>query len=319
MMSTRRTLLTFGALVATVALLIPVTAAAQPPTAPTGAGPVTVVDYDSVVVQWTPAGSPADTTGYEVGYVVATAAVQAGVSNSATYNAVGPMMMMATGATTATLTLNGLMPGTQYIFAVRAVNTATTTAGGTDRNGDWVLVADSDGTADGYQGHMTAAIPAPAMPTNVELTAYNGAIGVEWDGADDDPIGVHHYKLRATFSGGTLEQGTKDGMTTMHMFMDLMNGTEYSITVETIGMNPGSMEADMDGDGMPDRRSGATMAMKATPMEDLDDPPMTDDDDDMDDDDDDDDDMMATPALPLLGILALFAGLLAAGRARLRG
>ena len=318
MMSTRRTLLTFGVLMATVALVIPSTAVAQAPTDPTAAGPVTVVDYDTVVVMWTPAADPQDTTGYEAGYVVATAAVQSGVTTPASFGATGPMTMAATGATTARVTIDGLTPGTHYLFAVRAVNANTTTTGATDRNGPWVLVPDSNGTDAGHQGSMTNPLPTPKMVTDVELTPYNGAIGVSWKGVDD-PIGVHHYKLEAAHSGGTLVQGTEDGDAEEHVFMDLENGTEYSIRVMTVAMNPdGSIDGQVDPDGTPDRASAFTAAKKATPMADLDMPPGMDMDDMDDMEDDEEDDMMATPALPLLGILALFGGLLAAGRARLR-
>ena len=123
----------------------------------------------------------------------------------------------------------------------------------------------------------------------------DGMIMAMWDEPDDD-IGIHHYKVNVTGADGfdlTMGTGSAD---TEFAIMNLMNGVEYTVKVAAIGMVPGSDSADVDGDGDPDRLGPYSDTEKATPM------------------------MAAvpTPALPLFGAFALGAGLLAAGRRRLR-
>ena len=286
MMSTRRTLFTLGALAAAVALL-PGTALAQDLTGPTSPS-ATVASYDEIIVTWV-ASSDADTSAHQVGYVAHATAEDFDILTPKTMTAPG-------GATANRATLTGLMAGTRYIIGVRALDPDA--AAEADQMSTWVYVAG---------GATTDALDAIGQVMDLELEAGDESIMAMWDEVEDD-IGIHHYKVNVTAAGGfSLEMGTGSDANE-YMIENLTNGTEYTVKVAAVGMNPDG-SADMDGDGTPERLGAFSATKKATPMAGAGDGM---------DDEDDEDDMMATPALPLFGILALFAGLLAAGRARLR-
>ena len=283
MMSTRRSLLTFGALVAAVALLVPAGAQAQP-TAPATAA-AAAADYDTVVVTWTEENTVSNVMGYEIGY----AATDATTAMAGTFDLLNPTKVSA-ASTARRMVINGLMPATRYVIAVRSTNPGDSDP--TMRMSAWVLAPDvtsDEGSA------TTDPLPDPDAPKNVEVTALNGALMVTWD-AVDDPIGIHHYKLKAAASGVEMTQGTDDGEATEHQIKGLTNGTEYSVTVQAVGMNPdGTIDADED--GSPDRGSALSTAVKGTPAADADDP---------------DEDDTEAPALPLVGLG--FLGAMLAGR-----
>ena len=156
----------------------------------------------------------------------------------------------------------------------------------------------------------TKLAPKPSRVRSLEVMPDDKSLMVEWQ----RPTNVGHSKLTLTgyevrwrtsqtaddVAGTDIEMYPPSGSTMM------LTDTEYEITglinevpydVQVRGVN----SARGKGDWYP------TDWEMATPSEDA-----------MPDDDDDDDGPKRTPALPLFGLLALFAGLVAAGRARLR-
>ena len=132
---------------------------------------------------------------------------------------------------------------------------------------------------------LTLDPEVPEAPDDLVLTAMDGAIMAMWDEVSD-PVGIHHYKVNVEADGFSL---TMRADMNEALIENLMNGTEYTVTVQAAATC-------YDGDACTDRVSKASAKMKATPT----------------------DGATPTPALPLFGAFALGAGLLAAGRRRLR-
>lgn len=286
MMSTRRTFLTFGVLLASVVLLVPGTAFAQDLT--TSDVPTSIAarstGTDSLVVTWSPpSANGASVDQYEVAWAEKPSVLGETATTAAQF-ALLTSMKSKVGDERTSMSITGLKAGTTYTVSVRAIDATP--------NPD--LVSDWGGPAD----EATDDLPAVGKVMDLRLTEGDGMIMAEWDPVSD-PIGIHHYKVTTTAAGGfSLIMGT-DGNVTMHTVMNLTNGIEYTIKVAAVAMNQDG-SADADGDGTPERLGPDSDAKKATPMAGA------------------GGDMTVTPALPLFGILALFGGLLAAGRARLR-
>ena len=118
------------------------------------------------------------------------------------------------------------------------------------------------------------------MPTEVMLKAGDMMIMVSWNKPDMGADMVKGYTVQYRQKGGSWSM--MDAMMKREATIDgLMNGVEYGVRVVARG------EGDMMGE--------YSEEMMATPMA-----------------------MTPTPALPLFGAFALGAGLVAAGRARLR-
>ena len=127
----------------------------------------------------------------------------------------------------------------------------------------------------------TLAAPKPDKVTDLILTPGNAQIHAEWDEGDGNGVDITHYVVEYSDDDGKEWETVSGSITdTMAMIPNLMNGTEYSVRVSA---NNGT--------------AGATSeVVKATPT----------------------DGATPTPALPLFGVIGLGAGLLAAGRTRLR-
>ncbi len=277
MMSTRRSLFTFGKLAVAAALLVlgPAIVHAQAPAAVDATSiTVTPVDHDKLLVGWT-APAAADRGAYEIGYAAHKTATD--------FIGIKPKMMKAPGGTTAvSAVVSGLTAETRYVIGVRTVNTAADP----DVASAWSY---ADGTADAVT-LMTGEPPAPGdvdyrdvtvMPGNMELMVEwerhptPGATGLEISGY------MIEYSTMEDFSSDA--KSIEVGAVMMATIANLTNGTEYWVR----------LKAKNDAGGM---SANWSMAQSATPSADA----------------------MPTPALPVFGAVALGAGLLAAGRARLR-
>lgn len=143
-------------------------------------------------------------------------------------------------------------------------------------------VANSDEV---YDGEETDAADAPDDVRNLMLTAGDGMIMAEWEETTDNgsPVTGYHVQYKGK-TGGWMDarEGSMEDTSTMWTISNLTNGMEYSVRVRAYSYT-------MPGDW--------SDVMMATPMEGA---------------------MTPTPALPVFGAIALGAGLLAAGRARLR-
>lgn len=187
-------------------------------------------------------------------------------------------------------TISRLMHGMRYIAQVRSVRTA---AGVTTRS-DWAPSTADDAT--------TPTAPKLATVMDVMAEPLDGGAMVSWT-AVADPTGepLHHYKVTATTEAGfSLTTGTESGDMTELMITGLTNDVEHSVIVQAV-------PTDVDGEAGPMTRvSAASEAVDVTPSADA------------GEEDDDDEGMTETPALPLVGLLLLGTGLVAAGRRRLQ-
>ena len=123
------------------------------------------------------------------------------------------------GDTTTSYTVTGLTNGTQYTFAVRAVN-----AGG---NG-----AESTVTA-------TPAL-APTAPTNLEAEVGDRRIGLTWDDPGDSTIDEYEYST----DGGSFSVISDSGAsTTTTTVTGLTNGTQYTFAVRAVNAGGNGAES----------------------------------------------------------------------------
>ena len=138
----------------------------------------------------------------------------------------------------------------------------------------------------------TEGADAPDDVLNLMLKPGDGMLMAEWDMATDNGSPVTGYEVDYRETGKTTwmdsRSGTSKDTSTMWAISNLENDTEYEARVRAY-----SYEAKDD--------DGWSATKKATPMAGA----MP-------------DDPTPTPALPIFGAVALGAGLLAAGRARLR-
>ena len=305
MMSRWHSLFACGALLATVALLVPGTALAQ----------VTVTNdtvrileatppaHDKLEVTWEFTGSA------QAGMTAAGFTVYYGqvpfVAGETTGNAEGEMNVAQPTGTDGKATLTGLMPGKTYYAAVAVRTTATAT--GVTTVGATVISTNNSATPPVGESAMTEAAPVPDRVSGVMVEAGDKRLMAEWDAPFADvnsssttlTIAEYHVQYRTTqtadMAAGKWMPEKEDGMTVMMAeaeIPNLMNGTSYDVRVRAENSAGGMGQwsrVNSDSRGTPMAGAGTG-----------------------------DDGMTETPALPLVGLLALFGGLLAAARARLR-
>lgn len=179
--------------------------------------------------------------------------------------------------------LTGLEHGTRYVVAVRAHRgTAMST---------WSTAA----------AFTTLVAPDLGRVSGVEVTAMDGGAMATWTVLGDATgAPIHRYEWRTTTTSAGGSNGFVDGTELEAMITGLTNGVEYTVSVRGWG----SLNGELDTGRMGPWSEG----VKVTPMAGA----------GATDDPDPDPMPTPTPAVPLAGILALFAGLLAAARARLR-
>jgi hypothetical protein len=241
-----------------------------------------VTGYDEALVTWNVLTGTELTNATGIEIVWAATAIGATFENLEALEDAGEVETMSVPKTRAAFILGDLTYNTRYLIGVRGLNSDAEAVD--DRTGE--MNAQSVTTA------MTETIPDPEKVTGLELEEGDGMIMAMWTEPDDD-IGIHHYKVNVTADGGfdlTMGTGSAD---TEFTIMNLENGTEYTVKVAAVGMIPGTDSVDVDDDGVPDRLGEYSDEEEATPM-------------------------MPTPALTLFGTLVLGAGLVAAGRRRLR-
>lgn len=293
MTSTRRSLMAFGVLLAMLAASAGI-AQAQPsiPQSPT----VATHGYGTLRITITPGGSPMASDTYDLRYEEQTSGANGGhVIISGEDDVI--LTNVGSGTGSVVYDLSGLKHGTPYAFHARARRSGVA---------DPSAWSDADSGTDGLQAIVWNTLDAPAMGTvqGLKLTALDGGFKAMWT-AIADPIGQPIARYRLTITAGTTATGTfrsvmwVAGTMTEATVMNLMNGTEYTVTVAAQATAP---------DGEPDGQRISTAeseSMKVTPMAGAGGTTP-------------EPDPTPTPAVPLVGVLALFAGLLAAGRARLR-
>ena len=299
MMSTRRSYFITGVLLSAL-VVFGATAAQAQVTAPQSAT-AAPSGFDAIVVTFAPPTNTENISEYQVGHAMKPAI---GDVTAANFDVLSPTKV-SLGTTTTAYAITGLTAGTDYVVGVRSRDPDAEEED--DQMSDWVMATPNP--------VKTLALGTIPKVNDLRLDPGDGMIEAQWDAVSDPSgIGIHHYKVMVTAAGGfSLSMGTGSD-DNEYTIMNLTNGTEYTVQVRAIGQNQDG-SADMNGDGTPERPGDWSNKKKATPMagddEDMDD-------EDMEDEDMDDEDMEETPALPLVGILALFAGLLGAARARLR-
>lgn len=279
MTSTRRSLTVLGVLAA-VMLAVSTGVAQAQPVAPSTFS-VVPNGYGALLVTWTTAGGHQAGDTYDIRYEE--------VENGTLIY--GDRDTILTGISGLSHTITGLKHGTRYVVNLRGRRGSVLS--------DW---RDGDGSVDGDQGVGATTISAPdlAVVQGVTAKAGDGSVTVMWT-ALADPTGapLARYQVRAQSSTNNVDMYVPGDMTEA-MLMGLTNGVEYTVSVRG--------QASLAGEPDAGRYSTAYSAgVKVTPMAGA-----------GMDDDDDDEEPMPTPALPFVGVLALLAGLLAAGRARLR-
>jgi hypothetical protein len=295
MMTRWRSLFVTGAVLAAFALLAPTAAWAQPG-APT---PVTatVVDWDSVRVNWTAVDDDAESWRIRYQGTDGAAALSALTLEAMVTARLDDDDVKASDATATTLTytINGLKAGMFYSVTVTGI-------GEEDAVGTESAVASTT---------EKTPKPIPERVSGVMVEAGDRMLTVSWSAThpttgDDTGLSTVEYHLQyrttqtADASAGDWTPESDGGMTVMGTTGDitnLMNGTSYDVRVRA--------ENNAGGQGAYSRVTADTRGM-----------PMAD--GMMEDEDMEDEDMTETPALPLVGLLLLGAGLVAAGRRRLQ-
>lgn len=201
------------------------------------------------------------------------------VDGASEYMFPGVSDMIKDAAETArSYTIEGLKHSKRYIVSIRAHGEFTGTTGDATETGEGVSGWSVVDQNAGVGSTPTAT--KPGKVTDLELTAGDGQIMATWDEPDGKGFDITGYELMITPKDGATDVMNVGPMED-YTFTGLMNGTEYEIQVagrSSIGLGTPSDEK------------------KATPMADA----------------------TPTPALPIFGAFALGAGLLAAGRRRLR-
>jgi hypothetical protein len=251
-------------------------------------------DFGAVRVSWTAASDLANLDHYEVQVRIWSATRQ-------TDDLSGWLTSKTVAATSPNLRVDftGLNYKKQYEARVRSVD--ATPADANTANSNWLMSMDdstTDPVDDPWQSNPTImqneahTLPSqpdlpvqPALPT---VTVYDKMLGIEWNAPASD-VTIQHYEVRYKVATASTWMTPSMVVTvTMATLDELTNGTQYALQVRAV-----------NGDG----RAGAWSAtVMGTPSVSGGTTTTT----------------TTTPALPLFGILALFGGLLAAGRARLR-
>lgn len=311
-MSTRRTVLTFGVLMAVVGLLAPSAVLAQPTFASIGA--VAPVAHDTLMVTW--AKDPDNLTSTNV----AITGYRVYVHTSAVTDAAGAAaagIVANVGGTAQMARVSGLKAATPYFAAVVPLISSGPFFADLDETSDVAANPTADPPVPAQMASATTAVaPMPDRVTGVMVTAGDGELLVSWEApfagmaGDGSVPGVasslkaYHvqYRTSATASMGAGQWMPADLMDAIVMAPEtettltgLTNGTMYDVQVDaknTADVRGPFSRLNDDSRGTPMAGADTGGGGGTTPM--------------------------PTPALPLFGILALFAGLLAAGRARLR-
>ena len=273
MLSTRRSLFSFGVMFAALALVTPESAFAQPTDVMAEA-----VDHQSIKVSWTLPTDNSGTASWEILYQQVDGA-------GTTFDAGVAKTMAVSGRTTTSATVSGLTHMKRYIFVVRAIGA------------DGARGTDSTPVAEA----TTEDAPMPSTPRNIRAMGGDETFMLSWDEpfAGHSTLTIKEYHVQKREVAGSLtgewvpsDPKKVDGDETMITFEDLENGTTYEGRVRAVNSaDKMSGWTTRDGDE-PDEDAMATVG--------------------------EDDGMTETPALPLVGILLLGAGLVAAGRRRLR-
>ena len=290
MISTRHSLFVFGALLAAFALLGPASALAQEDVRIRSAEPPT---FDKLRVTWSSANADAAAEGYRVYYRKSEdGTLVASATNHSGYVDVDKR-------STEEVTLTGLTHNSYYRAAVAWM----------DEDGvvSETPVASADDAGTGAMA-KTEVAPPPAPPRDVTATGGDMTFMVEWvePYAGGTGLTIKEYRVQKRELAGSLAGdwvpdednddndkmgGLKvDADMTMVTFDGLENGITYQARVRAV--NSAGVEGEWsipDGDMADPGDEAATVGG-----------------------------MTETPALPLLGILGLGAGLVAAGRRRLR-
>jgi hypothetical protein len=305
MMSRRRSFFITSVVLSAVVLFgVAAAQAQQTPVSPVLATVGDPVAFDKLKVTWGAGadGNPLDlTSGYRVYYMKvdddSTTALDADdIPNSRS-------MDVSRNKTKdeQTLTLTGLTAETTYAVGVAAKNT----------DGEVIVTAFA---ATAPTQLETGEAPSPSTPRNVRAMGGDETFTLMWDApfAGHSSLEIKQYHVQKREVAGTLTGDwvpstpkTVAGDETMIVFKDLDNGTTYEGRVQAendAGKKSGWTTRDGD-----DPDDDATAMVGGDDMED----------DDMEDEDDEDM-PMETPALPIVGILLLGAGLVAAGRRRLQ-
>lgn len=239
---------------------------------------VATYGYGGIRVTITAGSNTAATDTYQIRYEVAAT----GFSNGDTLEGTEDVILDV--GTRKVVDVTNLRHGTRYAFTVRAKRAG----------------ADDSPWADSI---AVSTLDAPALGTvqGVQVTAMDGGARATWTAIADvtgAPIARYEWRATTTSAGGS--NGFVEGTETEAMITGLMNGVEYTVSVRALASLGGVLDPNRDAGGW-------STGMKVTPMAgagttDPDPDPMP----------------TPTPAVPLAGILALFAGLLAAARSRLR-
>ena len=300
MMSRRRSLFTFGALLAAAVLLAPATALAQVQANSVSIASTSPSAFDKLEVEWDSPTNTTDLTGYRIYFRAIEASTDVSTAGTPAVAVLNAEFQEVSGAGTEKATLTGLTHNTRYIAAVVPLND--------DGDAEGTLVQSTEHATEAMRAATTDMAGAPAPPRGVMAMGGDGTFKVMWDApyAGEAGLTIKEYRVqKREVSGGLFgdwvpdegddEGGKKvDGDMTMITFEGLKNGTTYQARV--MATNSADVEGDYsirDGETPAPGDESATVG-------------------------DDDDMMTETPALPLVGILLLGAGLVAAGRRRLR-
>lgn len=286
MMSTRHALSTFGILMVVVALLAPADALAQGPD-------VAELTAGSLMVTPTPSPASHDRLLVTIDFMRENVAESTdqfrvyyrtgeAVSDDNRESAGFMDLPVPSGTGTRhTMTLTGLKGGTSYFVGIARKRTTTVGGAFALENGQYTTAA-----------VMTGSLPLPDRVLNVVIdSSADTMLEVSWDAPYAGAAGLtikeyevkYNTSMTASKAAGRAVVVKVTGM--MATISNLMMGTMYDVQVRAVNSAEGKGEYSVKMTATPGMAGGGTTT---------------------------------TPALPLFGILALFAGLLAAGRARLR-
>ena len=265
-MHKRRSLFVTGVLLSALVLFGTTTASAQLTNRSIATVTAAALDHDSIRVRWTLDDEGEDNvkniTAFEIRY-------QEGDGGNLAVNPAEPFMYTEADEDDRSLGVNELDHSTSYSFQVRAVDTKGDADDGETGETEWAPAGGVTGVAE------TDEAEAPEQVEDLELVAGDMMIMATWDEADTDKdFPLTGYELKITPKDGNTNV-MNIGVMQEYTFMDLMNGTEY--TVQVAARNAVDLGEYSDKE-------------MATPMAGA----------------------MPTPALPIFGAFALGAGLLAA-------
>jgi hypothetical protein len=183
------------------------------------------------------------------------------------------------GGTSNEWNISNLVNGTEYTVRVRAYS--------------YTVPGDYSDEAMATPAVPEPEVEPPSRPTAVKVEAGDGMLTVTWDKPDlPGTSAITGYGVFYRQAGGVWSRNPvgADPLERMATIEGLANGVAHEVRVHAMNEAAGY--------------SPASEIVTVTPMEGA--------------GEEDEDDPMPTPALPIFGAMALGAGLLAAGRARLR-